>query len=110
MLVEKNKKQDKGKSGHDIDREYEQLSVSSFSDEIERRKPLIKFNAPKFLDYKGTKNLVTHVLHFKKAIASISPTRDKRYVMMCKLFVATLYDTKMVQQFDVSHHYLLRTI
>lgn len=77
---------------YDVDKYCEQLFISPFSNDIENRKPPIKFNTLKCLDYQRMKDLVTHVLHFIIDMAHISVSQDKRDVMMWKLFVDTLYD------------------
>lgn len=40
--------------------------------------PPPKFSVPKFLTYKGTKTLMTHVIHFKIAMNTISMPKDKK--------------------------------
>lgn len=79
-----------GKSQHDIDKDYGQLCFFPFFNEIEQRKPPIRFNAPKYLDYQETKDPITNVLYFKTIIALVSLTQNKRDAMMCKFFAATL--------------------
>lgn len=58
QLMRKNRKQDEGQFQQDIDRDCEQLCVSSFSDEIEQKEPSSKFNTPKCLEYQGRKDPV----------------------------------------------------
>lgn len=87
---ETNSRQDKCKSHYDVDMNCEQLYVSHFFDEIENNESPIKFNATKCLDYQGMKDQVTHVQHFKMAMAHMSLTRYKRDAIICKLFATTL--------------------
>lgn len=87
-----NERQDKDKVHYDVNRDYEQLCASPAFDEIEHDEPLAKLSAPKCLDYQGTKDLLTHMQHFKKTMVHVSLTQDKRDAMMYKLFPIFLYD------------------
>lgn len=60
-----NKKQDKGKSHYDINRDCVLLCVFPFFDKINHSELSTKFSAPKCLDYEGMKDPLTHILHFK---------------------------------------------
>lgn len=102
-IEEKNKKQDEGKLKHNIERDYRQLGMFPYSDEIEQSEPAIKFNAPKCLDCKRTKNLVPYVVHFKTNMATVSLSWDKGDTMMCKLFTTTLCDGEKKWYNNLAH-------
>lgn len=71
---------------NDIDTMCDQLSMSSFSNDIKLVVPPLKFFALKCPFYKKTKDLVAYVIHFKMIMAVICMLVNKRDVMFCNLF------------------------
>lgn len=55
---------------NDIETVYDELLVSQFFDDIELVVLPAKFPAPKYLTYKGTKDHMAHIIHFKMTMLS----------------------------------------
>lgn len=85
-------KKERGKASYDVDKEYEQLCVCPFSDEMENAKLSANFNAPKCSYYQGTKDPITHMQHFMKAMDPVSLMQGIRDSIICKLFTTTHCD------------------
>lgn len=62
----------------------------SVSNEIEHIVPPSKFLGPKCSAYKGTKDLVAHIAHFKMATDPICMLMEKREAKFFKVFASNL--------------------
>lgn len=72
-----------------ISKQYVQLSIFPFSNNIELVVPPPKFSTLKCLTCKGIKDHLVHVIHFKMVMATVSVAKEKRKAMFYKLFFVT---------------------
>lgn len=71
---------------------YDQLVVSLLFDDIVLMVPIAKFSTPKFLNYKGVKDPITYIIHFKMAMVLLCILEEKRDAIFCKIFASTLQE------------------
>ncbi|XP_050113899.1 uncharacterized protein LOC126592216 [Malus sylvestris] len=67
-------------------RDVANLSRSPFTNEIERTKPLRKFNPPHFILFRGYEDPGKHLMHYQNAI-TLYASND---TLMCKIFATTI--------------------